>query len=268
MQGPLQPLKVDPLAIAVSVSTVPLAKLAEQVPVGVLVPLKLQAIKPPLSKTTPFPVAPLPGVIFRVKFDAPVLKVAVTVSVPAGILKVQVEPETVHEVGAPLQPLNVEPVVGVSVKTTDVLNVANTEQPDTGRPGPQSILPPVAFTTLLVTVPVPLPAGVRVSKKVLGTKVAVAFGVEVLMVKTQGFVEVLTQGPVVQPLKSSPAAGVAVRVTCVPTLKVALQTLGGPGFAQLISLVIVGFEVLVTAPVPVTVTDKLSCSVVKVALTV
>jgi hypothetical protein len=59
----------------------------------------------------------------------PVVNVAVTVSGPAGILNVQVAPDTVHVVGVALQPLKPPPKGGVSVKVTAVLYVAITEQP-------------------------------------------------------------------------------------------------------------------------------------------
>jgi hypothetical protein len=46
------------------------------------------------------------------------VNVAVTVSADAGIVNVQVAPATVHEVGAPFHPANVEPFVTACVNTT------------------------------------------------------------------------------------------------------------------------------------------------------
>ena len=87
---------------------------------------------------------------------------------------------------------------------------------------------------------------------------AVGFGVVALMTKLHGLVTEEIQGPAVQPLNICTVPGVAVRDTEVPTLKVALQTLGGVGFAQLISFAMVGTDVLFTEPVPVIVTVSVS----------
>jgi hypothetical protein len=62
---------------------------------------------------------------------------------------------------------------------------------------------------------------------------------------------VTTQAPVPlqappQPVKTKPDAGVGVRVTCVPLLKLALQ----------VAPQLMPAGELVTAPLPVTVTDK------------
>src|SRR6266550_3954752 len=97
---PLQPVKVEPAAgVAVSVTTVPLAKLAEQVapqviPAGELV-------------TVPLPVPALLTVS---------AKVAVTV-VAAKTVTVQAP---VPEQPPPLQPLKVEPAAAVAVSVTAV----------------------------------------------------------------------------------------------------------------------------------------------------
>ena len=81
-------------------------------------------------------------------------------------------------------------------------------------------------------------------------------GLVLLTVNTQGFVAP-AHGPAVQLVNEYPVAGVAVNVTCVPDAKFAEHALGGAGFAQLISGVTVGVEVLVTAPFPVSATVKL-----------
>src|SRR3989441_2703522 len=72
----------------------------------------------------------------------------------------------------------------------------------------------------LVTVPLPVPAGVTVRVKVCGERVAVTV-VAGETVTTQ--VRVPEQPPPVQPVKVEPAAGVAVSVTAVPLAKLAVQ---------------------------------------------
>jgi hypothetical protein len=51
----------------------------------------------------------------------------------------------------------------------------------------------------------------------------------------------------------------------VPDAKFVEQTPGGCGFAQLISLATVGFDVLVTEPSPEIITVKAFCCAVKIA---
>src|SRR5439155_25284011 len=102
---PLQPVKVEPAAgVAVSVTAVPLVKLAEQVtpqviPAGVLV-------------TVPIPVPAL--VTVRAKVGRS--NVALIV-VGADIVTVH---EPVPEQPPPLQPVKVEPAAGVAVSVTAV----------------------------------------------------------------------------------------------------------------------------------------------------
>lgn len=88
-----------------------------------------------------------------------------------------------------------------------------------------------------------------------------------LTVNTQGFVEP-AHGPAVQLAKEYPVPGVAVSVTCVPDVKFVVHTLGGPGFAQLISVATVGVEVVVNVPLPVADTVKLLVCAVNTAVTV
>src|SRR5437870_1208879 len=190
---PLQPLKVEPVAgIAVSVTAVPLAKLAEQVapqviPAGELV-------------TVPLPVPA--GVTVRVKVWS--AKVAVTV-VAALRVTVQVP---LPEQPPPLQPLKVEPAVGVAVSVTAVPLVKLAEQ----------VAPQVMPAGRLVTVPLPVPALLTVSAKLGRLKVAVTV-VAAQTVTTQ--VPVPEHPPPLQPLKVEPAAGLAVSVTAVPVGKLA-----------------------------------------------
>jgi hypothetical protein len=77
------------------------------------VPVAVNACIPP---TAIFAVLGVTAIDFSVGPAA--VNVAVTVSVAAGIVNVQVEPATVHEVGAPFHPANVEPFVTPCVNTT------------------------------------------------------------------------------------------------------------------------------------------------------
>src|SRR5207249_736759 len=145
---PLQALKMEPAAgVAVSVTVVPLAKLAvhiapQVIPAGELV-------------TVPLPV---PAVL-TVRAKVGTAKVAVTV--------VAAQSVTVHgpvpEQPPPLQPLKVEPAAGVAVSVTAVPLAKLAVH----------VAPQVIPAGALVTVPLPVPAGVTVSVKVCTVKVAV-----------------------------------------------------------------------------------------------
>src|SRR5438046_9653106 len=77
---------------------------------------------------------------------------------------------------------------------------------------------------VLVTVPAPGPAVVTVRTEV-GVKVAVT-AVVAVSVSVHG--PVSEQAPPLQPVRTDPAAGVAVSVTTVPSSKVDEQTPGQP----------------------------------------
>src|SRR5439155_9857543 len=192
---PLQPLKVEPAAgVRVSVTAVPLVKLAEHVapqviPAGELV-------------TVPLPVPA--GLTVRAKLGT--LKVAVTV-VPAETVTTHVP---VPEQPPPLQPVKVEPAAGVAVSVTAVPLAKLAVH----------VAPQVIPAGALVTVPLPVPAEVTVRVKVCSVKVAVTV-VAAESVTTQ--VPVPEQPLPLQPLKAEPAAGVAVSVTAVPLAKLAAQ---------------------------------------------
>src|SRR3989475_4666882 len=145
---PVQPLKVEPPAgAAVSVTAVPLAKLAAQVapqvmPAGLLV-------------TVPAPVPALETVsvkVCRVKVAATVVAAeSVTVQAP------------VPEHPPPLQPPKIEPIAGAAVSVTAVPVGELAEQ----------VAPQLMPTRGLVMVPLPGPALETVRVKVCGVKVAV-----------------------------------------------------------------------------------------------
>src|SRR5213596_1955879 len=210
---PLQPPKVEPAAgAAVSVTAVPLAKLAEQVAPQVI----------PAGELVTVPL-PLPALL-TVSAKLGRLKVAVTV-VAAETVTTQVP---VPEHPPPLQPLKVEPMAGLAVSVTAVPLVKLAEQ----------VAPQVIPAGKLVTVPLPVPAGVTVRVKVWSAKVAVTV-VAALRVTVQ--VPVPEQPPPLQPLKVEPAAGAAVSVTAVPLVKLAEQ----------VAPQVIPAGLLVTVPVPV-----------------
>src|SRR5207253_3581355 len=220
---PAQPVKVEPAAgVAVNVTVVPLAKLAEQVapqliPAGELV-------------TVPLPVPALLTVSAKVGRA----KVAVTV-VAALRVTVQVP---VPEQPPPLQPAKMEPAAGAAVSVTAVPLVKLAEQ----------VAPQLIPTGALVTVPLPVPAGVTVRVKVWSVRVEVtAVPAESVTVQAP----VPEQPPPVQPVKVEPATGVAVKVTAVPLVKLAEQ----------VAPQVIPTGALVTVPLPVpallTVSEKL-----------
>jgi hypothetical protein len=183
----LQPLNVDPAAgAAVKVTAVPLANrlvhvVPHEMPAGELV-------------TVPEPAPALVTVSVKVC----TAKLAVTV-VAALSVRVQVP---VPEQPPPLQPVKAEPAAGVAVKLTAV-PLANAVA---------HVAPQEMPAGLLVTVPVPAPVLLTVSVKLCANVAATV--VAALSVTVQ--VPVPVQPPPLQPVKTEPAAGVAVRVSAVP----------------------------------------------------
>src|SRR6266403_296346 len=228
---PLQPVKVDPAAgVAVSVTTVPVVKVVEQV--------GSQAIPAGALVTAPLPVPAL--VTESAKDDC--MKVAVT-DVAALTVTVQV-PAPAQPL--PLQPVKVDPAAGVAVSVTTVPVVKVVEQV-----GSQAI--PAGA---LVTAPLPVPALVTESAKDDCMKVAVT-EVAALIVTVQ--VPVPVQPPPLQPVKVEPAAGVAVSVTTVPVVK-AVEQVGSQAIPA-------GALVTAPLPVPALVTESAKDDCMKVAVT-
>lgn len=150
-------------------------------------------------------------------------------------------------VQAPLQPPKVEPVPAAAVRVTSVPLLKLALQ----------VLGQMMPAGLLLTEPVPVPAKVTESAKVVTDVLKVAVTASAaLMVTLQ--VPVPEQAPL-QPAKVDPVAGVAVRVTTVPLLKLALQV---PG--QVMPL---GLLLTVPVPVPARVTLKAKVTVLNVAVT-
>src|SRR5436309_2657833 len=179
---PLQPVKVEPAAgVAVNVTAVPLAKLAEQlapqlIPAGELV-------------TVPLPVPAL----LTVSAKLGRAKVAVTV---VAALRVTVQ-APVPEQPPPLQPVKVEPAAGAAVSVTAVPLVKLAAQ----------VAPQVIPAGLLVTVPVPVPALETVRAKV-GVKLTVTVWVVPRPTRLNGLPETMLKG----------AAAAAVPETVPPTV--------------------------------------------------
>ena len=125
------------------------------------------------------------------------LKVAVT-----DLDEVMVTEQLLVPVQAPLQPVNVEPAAGVSIKVTTVLLVKFAVHV------PGQLMP----AGLLVTVPVPFPARVTVSGN-SNLKVAVTDSDALIVTE---HVPVPEQAPL-QPVKTEPVAACAVKVIMVPS---------------------------------------------------
>ena len=159
------------------------------------------------------------------------MKLAVTV-VAAFMVTVQV-PVPLHP--PPLQPVKREFPFGVAVKVTLVPLVKLVLQ----------VLPQSIPAGLEVTEPVPVPLLVTVKAQLTSVKVAVT-DCAAFMVTVQ--VPVPLQPPPLQPVKVEPPEGVAVSVTLVPLVKLALQVLP--------QLIPAGLEVTVPVPVPLLVTVK------------
>ena len=183
---PLQPVNTEPGAsVAISVTAVPLTKLAVQVapqsiPVGLLV-------------TVP---APGPAVVtVTAKLGVKVAVTAVAAVIVSTHVAVPLQPP-------PLQPVNADPAAGIAVSVTTVPALYVSEQS-----APQAI--PAG---LLVTVPPPVPALVTVSVNCLRVKEAVTdFAASIVSVHAP----VPVHAPL-HPVKSELAAAVAVSVTTVP----------------------------------------------------
>jgi hypothetical protein len=133
VQAPDHPANVEvPLGVAVSVTDVPLAKLAVQV-VPQLIPEGLLVIVP----------APVPAPCTASWTGGTVLKVAVTV-----VLAASVKLHAPVPVQPPAHPAKVEPALGVAVRVTAVPGAKLALQ----------VVPQLIPEGLLVTVPVPVPA--------------------------------------------------------------------------------------------------------------
>ena len=133
-----------------------------------------------------------------------VLKLAVTVAVlvPAAMVQLPVPLQ------APLQAANVLPLAACATSVTVVLLA----KLDDATPHSAAQLRPAG---LLVTLPVPLPDLVSVTRRVVGAETKLAVTLWELPMLTVHCAVAPEQAPL-QPLKLLPAAGVAVSTTLVP----------------------------------------------------
>jgi hypothetical protein len=218
VQAPLQPVKAEPVAgVAVSVTFVPLLKLAEQlaaetpaaVGVGQLMPAGFDA-------TVPAP-AVMPRLEVTVRVRGASMKVAVTLRA-ALIVTVQV-PVPVH---APLQPVKDEPAAGVAVSVTAALKAKLAEQVAFAVPAVVGVLqvrPAGEEATEPEAVVAPRSV-VTDSACCVGLKVAVTE--RTWLMATVQVEAVPVQAPP-QPAKVEPAGAEAVSVTEAPLAKAASQ---------------------------------------------
>jgi hypothetical protein len=226
LHPPLQPTKTEPaFAVAVSTTDVPDEKLALQTvlhvsPAGALV-------------TVP---APLPEIVMASG------NVVVVADANVAVIVVALVGVTVHgpvpEQPPPDQPLKTEPPAAVAVRTTELPdgNVA------------EHVVPHVIPAGALVTLPAPRPARTTVSATGAGANAAPTV-VAVASVTVHG--PLPEHPPPDQPLKIEPAAGAAVRVTLVPAVNVAEQTVPQ----------VMPAGALVTAPLPVRATVSVTGAV-------
>src|SRR5262245_41185767 len=213
---PLQPSKIEPAAAAaVSVTELPVGNEALQV--------FPQLMPPGLLVTVPVP----PPAFVTVRVEGTALNVAVT-DLFALI--------TTTHVAVPLHPLppqppKVDPVAAVAVKVTVV--------PATK--GKLHVAPQTIPAGLLVTVPIPAPAGVTVRVNVFTGAVKLAVTVWSAFIVTV-HEPVPLQPPPLHPVNVEPPVGAAVRATVLPLGKSAAQV--APQEMPL------GLLVTVPAPVP------------------
>ena len=192
-QAPLHPAKVEPIAGAgVKATLVPIPKLALQV-AG-------QDIPPGLLSTRPVPVPFSVTVSVTEGSGAAAVKVAATVGLPT---MTTVHDELVPLQPAPLKPLNVDPLAGVALIVT-LLPVANSAAHVPGQEIPLG---------LLVTMPMPLPPTVTVSRSVETATLNRAVTVALLFTKQAAVPE---QAPL-HPANTEPAFAAAFSDTVVPS---------------------------------------------------
>jgi hypothetical protein len=221
-------MKVEPVtAAAVSFTEVLYSKLAEQVEPQLILPVELVIVPLPFPART------------TVRVYVLIMNVAVTeVSAVMGTVQVPMPKQP-----PPLQPVNVEPVEAEAVRVTEVLKMAKQVE--------GQLMPPGS----LVTMPLPEPADLTVSRYELCVKAAVTVVAPVI-----GTVQVPVpeQPPPLQPVKVEPAAAAAVRVTEVLKLAEQVKPQSMPA----------GELVTVPLPVPAGKTVRIYVLCMKVAVTV
>ena len=220
LQAPLHPAKTEPApAVAVKVTDVPDANVTAQTvlhvsPAGALVTVP---VPPPETVAVSANVVDDPNVAVIV-----VALVGVTVHVP------------VPEQPPPDQPPKTEPAAGVAVRTI--------EPPD-GKVA-EHVVPHVMPAGVLVTLPLPSPARTTVTATGAGANAAPTVVAVVIATVHAPVPEQLPD----QPVKTVPAAGVAVSLTLVPVLNV----------AEHVAPQLIPAGALLTVPLPVRVTVKVT----------
>ena len=217
VQAPDHPANTEPaVAVAVRATDVPVAKLTLQEaphdsPAGVLV-------------TVPLPEPETVSVSATTVVGAKVAVIVVALTGETVQVLVPVQPP-------PDQPVKTEPAAAVAVTTTGLPDGKLAEQ----------LVPQEMPAGALVTTPLPSPARITVSVTGAGAKVALTV-VAVVSVSEQD--PVPAQPAPDQPMKTQPAAGVAVSDTAVPVVKLTAQ----------LDPQSIPAGVLVTVPVPAFVT--------------
>ena len=132
------------------------------------------------------------------------LNCAVTLAllVPGGIVQLLLVP-----LQAPLQPANALPLAAWAVRVTALVLA----KLDEALAQPSAQLNPLG---LLLTLPVPVPLLLRVTKRFVAVTLKVAVTLRALLMLTVQLPVPLQAPP--QPAKLLPDAGCAVKVTCVP----------------------------------------------------
>jgi hypothetical protein len=196
VQAPDHPANTEPaVAVAVRATDVPVAKLTLQEaphdrPAGELVTVPL-----PEPETVSVSATTVAGA------KVAVIVVALTGETVQVLVPVQPPPD---------QPVKTEPAAAVAVTTTGLPDGKLAEQ----------LVPQEMPAGALVTTPLPSPARITVSVAGAGATVALTV-VAVVSVSEQD--PVPAQPAPDQPMKTQPAAGVAVSDTAVPVVKLAAQ---------------------------------------------
>jgi hypothetical protein len=232
LQAPDHPTNALPaLGDAVSVTALPNAKAAVQVPLTLL-PL-LHAMPAGADVTVP---EPPPAVASA---STPVLGEKVAVTVCAALTRTVHGPVPTHP-PVPLQPRKMLPAKGVAVRVTAVETVTDVSQLPLCRPLPAPVhaIPAGADATL----PAPVPTMLTVSSCV-GVRANIAVTVCGASTRTAHVLAVPQPAAPVHPLKVLPVAGVAVSDSVVPVGTGAAQA--APPVAHVIVV-----EPTLTVPAP------------------
>src|SRR4029078_9931594 len=230
--------------VAVKATTVPSVTGSKQVPVSLPAVLKQLMVLGGAPTTVPVPV-PVPSMV-SVRMTAAV-KFACTVALPPATVCVQTLAGP--SLSQFVQPVKLEFAAGVAVKVTTVPSVTVSKQVPVSLPAVLKQLMVLGGAPTTVPVPVPVPSMVSVRMTA-----AVKFACTVALPPATVCVQTLagpTLSQFVQPVKLEFAAGVAVKVTTVPSVTGSKQVAVSlpAGLKQL--MVLGGAPTTVPVPVPV-----------------